>query len=187
MNGDLVAASGSRDRVLVPTGDEDADMEMEMEMEVEAVDLAPRPRMGVPKTMRELAESYAQQQEAEKEEREGTPPPPQEEGDDLVMGHVGGSGRRVKGRLETNTRRSRKRPRRRSGSEVSDVDGEEADGTSPKRPSVSVSPVSAPTHASASHSTPGSGRVLRPRPQKSAARVREERAMEEAYRRAVKG
>ena len=201
---DLVAASFSRDRTLVPTGDDDADGGME----VEEVDLEPRPRTGVPKTMRELAESYAQRQE------EATPPPPQEEEGDLAMAelegqreHVleGGTSRRGSegpGRRTTRgrrpgtrtTRTSRKRPRRRSESKgASDGDGEEVDRTPPKRRQLeaSVSPVAVPSLASTPNSNPnpnpGSGRVLRPRPQKSAGRLREERAMEEAYRRAVAG
>ena len=200
---DLVVTSVSRDRTLVPTGDDDADGGME----VEEVDLEPRPRTGVPKTMRELAESYAQRQ------GEATPPPPsppREKEGDLAEGRRGrvleggasrrrseGPGRRTtRGRPGTRTTRtSRKRARRRSESEgASDGDGEEeVNRTPPKRRQLeaSVSPVAVPSLASTPNPNPnpnpGSGRVLRPRPQKSAGRLREERAMEEAYRRAVAG
>jgi xeroderma pigmentosum group C-complementing protein len=194
-----VAASVSRDRVLVPTGEDDADGEIE----VEEVDLEPRPRTGVPKTMRELAESYAQRQE------EATPPPPREEEGDLAMTESEGQRERVVGEgssrrggegpgrrttkrrpVTRTTRTSRKRQRRQSESEgASDVDGEEVHRTPPKRRQLeaSVSPVSVSSLASTPNPNPGSGRVLRPRPQKSATKLREERVMEEAYRRAVAG
>lgn len=192
---DLVAASVSRDRVLVPTGEDDADGGIE----VEEVDFEPRPRKGAPKTMRELAESHAQRK------GEVIPPPPsrEEEGDlamtesegrrDRVLeegsSRRGGEGpgpRTTKRRPGTKTTRtSRKRQRRRSESEgASDVDGE-VHPTPPKRRQLEAVPVS--SLASTSNSDPGSGRVLRPRPQKSAAQLREERVMEEAYRRAVAG
>ena len=205
---DLVAASVSRDWTLVPTGDDDADGGME----VEEVDLEPRPRTGVPKTMRELAESYAQRQE---EVMPPPPSPPREKEGDLAMAELegqrgrvleGGASRRgsegpgrrtTRGRPGTRTTRtSRKRARRRSESEgASDGDGEEVDRTPPKRRQLeaSVSPVAVAVPSLAStpnpnpNPNPGSGRVLRPRPQKSAGRLREERAMEEAYRRAVAG
>lgn len=193
-----MAASVSQDQFLVSTGDDDADVEMEME----AVDLEPRPRLGVPKTMRELAESYAQRQE------EAVPPlPPQVEEGDLAVGsrgrgeHVleegasrrrgGGPGRRTVNRRPgtRTTRTSNKRTRKRSESEdASDVDGEEeAHGTPPKRPYLEASDSPIPTHAPTPNPNDGSGRVLRPRAQKSAGRLREEREMEKAYRRAVAG
>ncbi|KAF8120653.1 hypothetical protein EV363DRAFT_1458950 [Boletus edulis] len=185
----LMAASVSREQSFVLTGDNDADAEMEME--AEEVDLEPQPRTGVPKTMRELAESHARRQE------EATSPSAHEEEGDLAMAESQGRGKDVleegpsrrrgeepghrttKRRPGTRTTRtSRKRTRRRSESEdASDVDGEDEHGSPPKRRQVEASPVLDPT----------SGRVLRPRTQKSAAQLREERAMEEAYRRAVAG
>lgn len=202
--GEDKAASVSRDRLLVPNGDDDAkgEMEVEVEAEAEVVDLQPQPRKGVPKTMRELAESYAQQQ------GEVMSLPQGEKEADLAM--VASNGRRERGtssggakrrpgtptRSGTRTRRtSKKRARRRSESEgASDVDGEEETYGSPlkrRQLEASVSPAPPPVSTLASTPNPDSGattgRVLRPRPQKSAARMREESAMEEAYRRAVAG
>lgn len=200
----VVAASVSRDRLPAPNGD-DADGEMEVEAEV--ADLLPQPRKGVPKTMLELAESYAQRQG----ELEVTPPSQREKEEDgpamlesdglrervleeeMSRGRSKGAGRTAKRSPGTRTRTrttrtSKKRARRRSGSEgASDVDGgEEAYGTPPKRPrpeaSVALDATSTPVS-----STPNAvpGRVLRPRPQKSTTQLRQERATEEAYRRAV--
>ncbi|KAG8214342.1 hypothetical protein J3R82DRAFT_9308 [Butyriboletus roseoflavus] len=220
----IVAAPISRDRLHVRNGDADADWEMEVEVEAEVVDLQLQPRKGVPKTMRELAESYAQQQA--EGEGEVTPLLQGEKEADLAMveskgrrervleegtsrGGGEGLGRRTaKRRPGTDTksgmgprtrtrtsRTSKKRARRRSESEV---DGEEeVYNTPPKRRQLEASvtpgafPAPAPVSTDASTPNPESdattGRVLRPRPQKSAARIREERAMEEAYRRAVAG
>ncbi|KAI9568479.1 hypothetical protein HD554DRAFT_2172269 [Boletus coccyginus] len=194
----VVAASASRDRVLVSTGDDD--VSVDIGMEGEEADLEP-PLQGVPKTMRELAESYTQGQ------GEVTPPPedptmtdPEARRERVPEGGASGAsgrgsegpGRRTtKRRVGTRTARiSKKRPRgRRESGGASDVDGEEVDDTPPKRRHLetSVPPAPAPTLASTTDSSPGSGRVLRPRPQKSAARLQEEHAMEEAYRRAVAG
>lgn len=183
----LVVESVSRDRLLGPTEADDVDGDME----VYEVDVQPQPRQGVPKTMRELAELHAQQQ------GEGTPQPrkEQQEGDLIIAESEGrvlekGTSREAPGRRRRPgtrmTRTSKKRARRRDESEdASGVDGEES--TPSKRRQLEAPVTPAPTLASTPNSNPGSGRVLRPRPQKSEARVREERAMEEAYRRAVSG
>jgi len=182
----VVMASAPGDRVLVPTGDDDADVDIGMEGE--EVDLEPRPPQGMPKTMRELAESYTQR-EGEVTPPRPPPPPPREEEEDLTMAEPEGRRERVleegasgrggegPGRRTTKrrpgmrtTRTSRKRARRRGESGgASDVDGEEVQDTPPKRrhieTSVSVSPVPVPALASTTDSNPGSGRVLRPRSQ----------------------
>lgn len=217
----LLETSVSRDQLLVPTGDDDAGGEMEVEAEV---DPEPVLRKGIPKTMRELAESHARQQE---DGKIGTPPPqppPQRDEDDLVMEEsrgrgvpdveegpsrsgVEGPGRRTAKRRggtksgARTTRTSKKRTRRRRDSEdASDVDGEGEEAEEENTPSSKRRQLDAPVTPGAGSPAilpstpnpnpspnPGSGRVLRRRPQKSAAQLREERAMEEAYRRAVAG
>lgn len=163
---ELVAESVSRDRLLDLAGADDDDGEMQVDEEP-----LPLPRKGAPKTMRELAELFAQQQA--EGGGGGTPPVPGENGGDLV---IEGTSRETPGRRTTRRRTgtrtkrtAKKRTRRRGDSgDDSDDDGDEheheegEEGTPAKRLHVApMSPASTPNPNS------GSGRVLRPRPQKS--------------------
>ena len=181
---DIEAESVLMDQLLAPT----EAVNINGDVVVDEVDVQPQPPKGAPMTMRELAESYARRQ------GEGTPPLPEEKEGDLPISKTAHAleevmreapGRRTaKRRASTRTTRTSKKRARRGTDEsgnASDVDG---DGTPPKRRQVEASATLA---ASTPSSNPGSGRVLRPRPQKSAVRAQEEREMEEAYRRAVAG
>ncbi|KAG9308862.1 hypothetical protein JVU11DRAFT_11321 [Chiua virens] len=197
---DIVTELVSQGRLHVPTEDDDVDGNME----VDEADLQPLPHQGVPKTMRELAESYAQGQGEEAmsplvKEKDPTRTElevaPQEGTSRMGNKTSGRTAKRQPGtqtELATRTRTTRtskKRARRRSESDSdSDVDGEDSTPAKRLQHEVSSTPGTAsPAVASTPNSNSGSGRVLRPRPQKSDARLREERAMEEAFRRAVAG
>ncbi|KAH7925571.1 Rad4-domain-containing protein [Leucogyrophana mollusca] len=142
------------------------------------------PRMnGLPRSMREFAEAAARQ-----ESEAAVAHPSGEKGDLAAPGSstksaVKASARRAgaaKGHADTpltralsNRKTARKRPRGNSGNVSSDPDNHTTPAKRGRRPS-----------APASSSTPA--RVLRPRPQKSAAKVQEEADMERAYRQAIK-
>ncbi|KIK96449.1 hypothetical protein PAXRUDRAFT_138437 [Paxillus rubicundulus Ve08.2h10] len=172
--GAISAESPSRN--LPPSPTEDRDMDP-----VEG-SFALQPSRGAPKSMAELAEYHAQK--AQTTVRQDGPPfePAGSESratfpeDKKTRGGRNSHGSNLSTRTQTSqaTRSSKKRARRRSASS-SDHDVEASPPKRRQGASVTLASNAPPT------------RVLRQRPQKSAARIQEEREMEEAYRRAVKG
>ena len=137
--------------------------------------------------MLELAEAAATKQDLDEGRLLASPSLPL----DRTMAQINGGGARVttQGGAEavgstkrTRTPReadaSRSRKRRKVASDSSDAEAHGATG-----PSTQVSP--AKRARKAAPPVPASTRVLRSRAPKSAAKIREEREMEEAYRRAV--
>ncbi|KAF9240193.1 hypothetical protein BU15DRAFT_74111 [Melanogaster broomeanus] len=160
----------SRNSPLLTTGD--------IEMEPVESSFAHQPSKGAPKTMRELAEYHAQQMALEDgplfspsgSESRATVP----EGKKTRSGRSEGPDPSARGKTPHRAGSAKKRARGRSRS-FSDRDSE---ASPPKRRQASATTVA---------SNAVSSRVLRPRPQKGAARIQEEREMEDAYRRAVAG
>ncbi|KAF9222930.1 Rad4-domain-containing protein [Gyrodon lividus] len=152
----------------------------DIEIEPMKSSFALQPSKGVPKTMRELAEYHARQEQTVRQDGPLLEPAGSEsratfpEDKTSRGGHSSkGPDLSTRGKALQTTRSSKKRARRRDESS-SDHDVEASPS---KRRHASVIPASSAAPA----------RVLRPRPQKSAARIQEEREMEEAYRRAVTG
>ncbi|KAF8835388.1 Rad4-domain-containing protein [Paxillus ammoniavirescens] len=163
----------SRDLPPSPTGD--------IDMEPVEGSSALQPSKGAPKTMTELAEYHAQQEQTVRQDGPLFEPAGSESRatfpeDKKSRGGRSSQGPNLSTRAQTSqtTRSSKKRTRRRSGSS-SDHDVEASPPKRRQGASVTLASNAPPT------------RVLRQRPQKSAARIQEEQEMEEAYRRAVKG
>ncbi|KIJ64619.1 hypothetical protein HYDPIDRAFT_90094 [Hydnomerulius pinastri MD-312] len=155
------------------------DLSLSRSGDIEMDLVVPQYSNGAPKTMRELAEYHAQQEMAQQESlvptRPGTPAtvPEVENVRSSRRGRETVDGATSSTPLPTTkgVRPSRKRPRKSTLSSSC----QDAEGAPPKRGRVLVTEAS--NHAPA--------RVLRPRASKSAAKIQEEREMEEAYRRAV--
>ncbi|KAH7909238.1 hypothetical protein BJ138DRAFT_1067407 [Hygrophoropsis aurantiaca] len=167
-----------------PTSSNVLDEDIEMEQTIVEVQLPPI--NGLPKTMRELAEADARRQESE-----GATNSPGDHSEPIASGsnvksisktngaHPGAARSRTTTpltRAPSKRKATKKRPRGDSDSESAASDPKTHTAPPVKRGRGSV--------ALSSSSTPA--RVLRPRRQKSAAKLQEEAEMEKAYRRAIK-
>lgn len=159
-----------------PNGVEDMDMDPDNDPVRPA-----GPTGVVPKTMRELAEHHAQPDKSSR--NESPEPTSQNEWSNLVSTEKSGeqSGRQLpasgsKAPISIPSAKRTRSSRKRTQAKSQSASGDEANVTPPKR-------MRGPDPGTVS---PGPTRVLRPRVPKSAAKVLEERKMEEPYRRAVR-
>jgi xeroderma pigmentosum group C-complementing protein len=149
-------------------------MDEDQDMPIESISNPPRAGTnGMPKTMREMAEAAAAQMHAKDDlvDKEGRPSPKARSGVNDTA-----TDRAMNTPPNTTTRRSTRASgtRKRKNDEEGDADTPTKKGRGGNGGTVTPSPGS-------------STRVLRPRALKSAAQVKEEKAKEEAYRKAIEG